>query len=398
MYSKVFYNTLFYFVLASILYMLFLQTNEVLSISYKEALNYFENISLLTILTRISTTLFGQNDLALRLPFVVFYCLSVIFMYKIIDDYFKTAKDRFISIFIFMLLPGLLSAALLVNSAIVVTFLTIFYIYYYKVYKKHLYYALPFFLLVDNSFTILFLALFFYSFKDKDKKLLYISLALFVISFFVYEFRVDGRPQGFLLDTFGIYAAIFSPILFLYFLYAIYRTAVIKNIDLIWYISATALLLSIVASFRQKIYIEDFAPFVVIFVPTMMKIFLHSYRVRLKEFRKNYNIFIYIVLFFLFLNILLTFVNKPIYLLLDRANKHFVYEYHFAKEIAEELKKREMTNVVSPDKHLLLRLRFYKIEEYPDYFISQEAFYNYDEKITIKYYNKDIVNIYVKKL
>lgn len=156
MFSKVAYSTLFYIVLTFILYMMFIQVNDVLSISYKEALNYFENFSVLTLLIKISTAFFGQNDLALRFPFVIFYFLSVILMYKITDDYFKLPKDRFITILIFMFLPGLLSAAILVNSAIVVTFFTLVYIYYYKTYNKHLYYLLPFLLLVDNSFVILF--------------------------------------------------------------------------------------------------------------------------------------------------------------------------------------------------------------------------------------------------
>lgn len=398
MFSKVAYSTLFYIVLAFILYMMFIQVNDVLSISYKEALNYFENFSVLTLLIKISTAFFGQNDLALRFPFVIFYFLSVILMYKITDDYFKLPKDRFITILIFMFLPGLLSAAILVNSAIVVTFFTLVYIYYYKTYNKHLYYLLPFSLLVDNSFAILFVALFLYSFRDSDKKLMSISLALAIISFFVYEFTVEGTPKGFLLDTFGIYAAIFSPILFLYFLYAIYRTAVNKKVDLIWYISATALVLSIILSFRQKVYIEDFAPFVVIFVPSMMVIFFHAYRVRLKEFRRNYNIFAYFVLFFLFLNVLFTFVNKPLYLILDKPTKHFANEYHFAKELANELKSRGVENIVTSDKILALRLRFYKIGDKEDYFLSSHEFYNYDEKIVITYFGKEMLTFYLKKL
>src|SRR5690606_2866017 len=102
MFSKVAYSTLFYIVLAFILFMMFIQVNDVLSISYKEALNYFENFSVLTLLIKISTAFFGQNDLALRFPFVIFYFLSVILMYKITDDYFKLPKDRFITILIFM--------------------------------------------------------------------------------------------------------------------------------------------------------------------------------------------------------------------------------------------------------------------------------------------------------
>ncbi|RXK08754.1 hypothetical protein CRV05_13805, partial [Halarcobacter bivalviorum] len=154
------------------------------------------------------------------------------------------------------------------------------------------------------------------------------------------------------------------------------------------YISATALVLSIILSFRQKGYIEDFAPFVVIFVPSMMVIFFHAYRVRLKECRRNYNIFAYFVLFFLFLNVLFTFVNKPLYLILDKPTKHFANEYHFAKELANELKLRGVENIVTSDKVLALRLRFYKIGDKEDYFLSSHEFYNYDEKIVITYFGK----------
>ena len=297
-----------------------------------------------------------------------------------------------------MSLPGVLSASLLVNTAIIVTFFTLLYIYFYQKHKKHLYYLLPFLLLVDNSFAILFLALFLFSLKTKDRKLLYISSILFVVSLLIYGISTDGKPRGFLIDTVGIYAAIFSPILFLYFLYVIYRLIVIKQTDLTTYISATALILSILVSFRQKIYIEDFAPYVVIAIPSMVKMFLHSYRVRLKEFRTNYNIAAILIVVMLGINVVFTFLNKPLYLIIQNPQKHFVYQYHIAKELSNELKTREINNIVLDDKDLLLRLKFYEIEEGNDYYLSTKEFYNYDDKISIYYYEKELFTIYIKKL
>ncbi|WP_228286253.1 glycosyltransferase family 39 protein [Arcobacter vandammei] len=369
-----------------------------MSLSYKEALNLFVNSSILSIITKTSTYIFGQNDLALRGPFILLYVLSSILMYKITENYFKYEKDRLINIAIFMTLPGVLSASLLVNTAIIVTFCTLLYIYYYQRYNKHLYILLPILLLIDNSFAILFLALFFFSFKTKDKLLLYLSVILFFISIYVYGFSTDGRPRGFLLDTVGIYSAIFSPILFLYFLYAIYKTIFFKNRDLVWYISFTALILSIIISFRQKVYIEDFAPFVVIFIPTMLKMFLNAYRVRLKEFRKAYDILMILIIFMLFINVFFTFINKPLYYFLPEAKKHFVYQYHIAKDLGEELKKRDINNIVIDDLELALRLRFYNINEGDEYFVSTNEFYNYDEKIAINYLGKDVFFVYTKKL
>lgn len=391
------YSYYFYTLLFILVGVLILKADLSLSISYKEALNVFVNNSILTIITNTSIYFFGQNDIALRLPFILFYFFSVILMYKITENYFKYEKDRFIGILIFMMLPGVLSASLLVNSAIIVIFCTLLYVYHYNKYKTHSYILLIIFFIIDNSFAILYLALFFFSLKEKDKKLLYFSLILFVLSMYIYGFSTDGKPKGFLVDTVAIYATIFSPILFLYFIYTMYRAGIKKEKSLAWYISVTALLLSVIISFRQRVYIEDFAPFVVISIPLMLKTFLHSYRVRLKEFRKIYNILAILIIGMLSLNVIFTFVNKPLYILLPNQTKHFVYQYHFIKELSKELKSRNIDNLTG-DNELLLRLKFYGINQGEDYYISMKDFYNYDEKITIKYYERELFVVYIKKL
>lgn len=399
------YDYYFYALLALVVFILLFVANT-LSISYKEALNVFVNTSILSYITKVSLYLFGQNDIALRIPFIILYIFSVLLMYKITDNYFKYKSDRLISIIIFMFLPGILSASLLVNSAILVTFFTLLYLYYYKVTNKHSYILLFIFLFIDNSFAILFLALFFYSLKDiksiediKDKKniLIWISLLLFILSIFIYGFATDGKPRGFFLDTFAIYATIFSPLLFVYFFYSIYRVAIKeKEKSLIWYISTTALFVSLLFSLRQRVYIEDFAPYVLISLPFMLKIFFHSYRIRLKEFRKNHNIAIILVLFMLAINVILTFINKPLYLILPNPKKHFVYKYHFIKELAQELKKNDINFVSSDDKQLLLRLKFYGILQGNKYFISLNEFVEHKKRIKISYYNRDLYKVYIK--
>ncbi len=399
------YDYYFYALLALVVFILLFVANT-LSISYKEALNVFVNTSILSYITKVSLYLFGQNDIALRIPFIILYIFSVLLMYKITDNYFKYKSDRLISIIIFMFLPGILSASLLVNSAILVTFFTLLYLYYYKVTNKHSYILLFVFLFIDNSFAILFLALFFYSLKDiksiediKNKKniLIWISLLLFILSIFIYGFATDGKPRGFFLDTFAIYATIFSPLLFVYFFYSIYRAAFKeKEKSLIWYISTTALFVSLLFSLRQRVYIEDFAPYVLISLPFMLKIFFHSYRIRLKEFRKNHNIAISLVLFMLAINVILTFINKPLYLILPNPKKHFVYKYHFIKELAQELKKNDINFVSSDDKQLLLRLKFYGILQGNKYFISLNEFVEHKKRIKISYYNRDLYKVYIK--
>ena len=392
------YKYYFYTSLLFLFFILLFKATYSLSISYKEALNVFVNHSVLSLITNSSIYIFGQNDIALRLPFILFYIFSVILMYKITENYFRYEKDRYISIIIFMVLPGVLSASLLVNSAIVVIFFTLLYLYYYQKYNQHSYILLLLFLFIDNSFAILYLALFFYSLKDKNNKLLYFSLLLFIISMYMYGFSTGGKPRGFLVDTFAVYATVFSPFLFLYFIYTIYRVGIRDDRTLTWYISTTALILSLIFSFRQRIYIEDFAPYVVISLPLMLKTFFHAYRVRLKEFRRNYNILAGLVVLMLSINIILTFVNRPLYLVLPNPSKHFVYQYHFIKELAEELSKRNIKSITTDNEELALRLKFYNIDKGDDYFLTLKNYDYPSERISIKYYGKELFVAYLIKL
>lgn len=390
------YKYTFYTSLLVVLSILF-YTVDGLSISYKEALNVYVNNSLLSIITNTSIFLFGENDYALRAPFILIYFLSVILMYKFTEDMFKKSIDRLASILIFMLLPGLLSAALLVNSAIIVTFLTILYLYYYKVTSRHSYILLFLFLFIDNSFAIFFLAIFFYSLKELDKRTLLVSLVLFIISMALYGFDTGGRPRGFLVDTFGIYASIFSPLLFIYFFYTIYREGTKGNRNIVWYISATSLIFSLLFSFRQRIYIEDYAPFVVIFLPFMVKNFVQSFRVRLPQFRIKHMYITVFTLSLLFLNSALTIFNKPLYLFLENPKKHFAFQYNIAKELATELKANNINKIESDDKELLLRLKFYGIKSGDEYFISTKKQYYFDKELPIEYFGKTVATAYIIK-
>lgn len=390
------YRFLFYAFLAFVLSILLLSA-DALSISYKESLNYFVNNSILSVLTKTSTYIFGESDITLRLPFILFYLASVLLMFRITKDFFKKQSDRFISIIIFMIIPGLLSASLLVNSAIVVTFFTLLYIYYFNTTGKHNFILLFVFLFLDNSFAILFLALFFYSLDKKDKKLLLISLALFALSMIIYGFDSGGKPRGFLVDTFAIYASIFSPLLFIYFFYTLYRSGIKKDRTLVWYIATTSFLFSLLLSFRQRIYIEDYAPFVIIFLPYMVKTFFHTIRVRLPQFRNRHFRFAYISLLVLGLNVVLVLYNKPLYLILENPKKHFAYKYNIAKELSEKLHELNINNI-HIDEKMALRLKFYGINKGNDYYITTKEFKSYEHKIVISYLDKEVYTVYISKL
>lgn len=369
------------------------------SISTKEADIFFnQSFTPLALITHFSTTLFGQNDYALRLPFIFFYIGSSIILYLLTDNYFRLQRDRFISIFIFMLLPGVNSAALLVNESIIVVFGTLLYLYLYKLREKEHYILLVLFLFIDNSFAILFLALFFYSLNKKDNTLLFVSLTLFGLSMSMYGFRVDGTPKGYFLDTFAIYATIFSPVLFLYFFYSLYRIGIKWEKDLFWYISITALGLSLLFSLRQKVAIDDFAPFVVIAIPIMVRLFIHSLRVRLKEFRYFHYLMLRITIGVLLLSFLLFIFNKSFYLFLKDPESHVANAHYMVKELADELKELKVEGVTTEDKRLALRLKFYGISENKNILLSENKIGLNDREINIMYKHKLIKKYYLIKV
>ena len=377
-------------------FILLLYVANSLSISTKEVnIFYSSNFNLLGYLTHISTDIFGQNNIALRLPFILFYIGSVVLAYLLTDDYFVKPVDRFISIIIFMLLPGINSAALLIDSSIIVIFCVLLYLYLFKLYGKEYYLLLVIFLFIDNSFAILFLSLFFYSLYKKDNILLVISLLLFGISMQMYGFEIGGRPRGYFIETFGIYASIFSPILFLYFFYTLYRVAIKGERDLYWYIAFTSLGLSLLFSLRQKVDIVDFAPFVVISIPLMVKLFLHSFRVRLKIFRKNHYIFAKVMLSVLIINLIVLLFNKPLYLLISNPSKHFANKFHITKELSDELKKDNISKVLCENKDLQKKLTFYGVTKGNRYYLSESKQSNYYRKIDIDYYDKVVKSYYI---
>ncbi len=369
-----------------------------LSISYKEAKIFFDSSNFLHYLVNLSTTIFGQNDYALRLPFVFFHLLSVILLYKISGNYIKEEKIKLYTIILFILLPGVVSSSLIVNSSSITIFFTLLLIYIYQ-YKKYLFYPLLFLLLfIDSSFEVLYLGLFAYGIYKHDKKLFITSAILFILSLSFYGFDSGGKPRGFFLDTLAMYALIFSPLLFLYYFYTMYRILFKQEKDLLWFISFTAFSLSIILSFRQRIPLSEFAPFAVIAIPLVVQNFLKSYKVRLVEFRKPYKIGLWITIVFLVINFLITYLNKSLYLILENPDKNFAKKFHIAHQLADKLKSLNINNILCEDEKICLRLKFYNISLGKDYLLSLDKKSKMSKKVTISYKNRVIKSYFVTKL
>ena len=374
------------------------QTLEI-SISYSEASLVYGDFSFLQFFVKSSIYLFGQNDFALRLPMIITHLLSVALLYEISKQYVSKETDRLWLILLFILLPGVISAALLVNSAGLVIFGLFLFLYLQEKFSNIGTNLLLFsYLFVDQGFAYLFLGLSVYHLYSKQKYGAFYNMALFLSSVYMYGSRTFGVPKGHFLDTIGIYSTIFTPIIFVFIFYTLYRRLLAQKRDMIWYLAATSLILSLLLSFRQRVAVEDFAPYLLIALPLMAQTFIHSYRVRLKPFRKRYRLLFILTFVFLIFNYLVVIFNKELYLILENPKKHFAYDSHIAKKIAQQLKDKNIT-CVATNKKMSLRLQFYEINSCDEYVLADNDLdLNNNADVTISYKNKIIYSANVTKL
>ncbi len=349
-----------------------------LSISTDEAKIYFEdkgnflflNHSLLYYLTHFGTFVFGQNDFGLRIPILFFHFLSCILLYILALKYTKTHFDSLLALLLFVLLPGTVASALLVNEASIVIFLTLAIICAYEYEKKWIFYPLLILaLFIDKSFNILFLTFFFFGIYKRNSFLLTLALVLFGLSISFYGFDTGGRPRGYFLDTLGIFAACFSPLVFVYFFYVVYRLTFKEQKSLLWFLMSVTFIFCSLLSLRQKLYLEDFLPFCVICTPLLIKTLMASYRVRLPQFRLRYKIFIECSIIFLLFCYFVIIGNQILYYFVSDPKYNFANNYHLAKELSKELKKQEIFEL-RVGTSLQPRLRFYGIKDSNTFYLK----------------------------
>jgi hypothetical protein len=392
------YRYILFFLLGIDALVLFFQTHS-LSISYYEVSLLHGEFSFLQALINVSLNLFGNNDFALRLPMILLHLMSVILLYKLSNKYLDTLKDRLWLVLTFILLPGVISSALLVNSAGLVIFGLLLFVYMYDNFSKSsTYLLLLMFAIIDSGFLYLFISLSVFSFFHKDKSYMIFNLLLATYSLYFYGFDTQGLPEGHFLDSIGIYSAIFTPIVFVYLVYSLYRRYLTKKIDLLWFIATVSFLISLILSFRQRVDIENFAPYLIVALPLAAKTFASSYKVRLKIFRKKYKAIFIISLIFLLLNSVVVLFNKELYLFLDHPQKHFAYKMHIAKELAKELTFQNI-ECVNTEYKMSKRLEFYGISKCNKYILLEKKIPNEIlPNVTISYRNKIIYNADVTKI
>ena len=160
-----------------------LYTANSLSISYSEAEIFFNKQNFLSHVLNLSVQIFGQTDLALRSVMIAFHVISVVLMYKISKFYIKLEFDRLIAVLLFILLPGTLASALIVNNAGLCVMLALLCIYFFHVKNKILFvvfFCLSFF--IDGDFLIFYAGFFIFSLYKRRPPLAWLSAILFLLT------------------------------------------------------------------------------------------------------------------------------------------------------------------------------------------------------------------------
>lgn len=385
---------LFLFFCLALDFVLLLSFANTLSISYEEAINFFSHKSLESYLARIGVFIFGQNDLGLRLPFILLHLLNAYLLFWYATKCLKQKKDALFAMILFLLLPGVNALSVLLSKGEIIIFCILLLCLYEKEFKKIPYFLLFLMVFVDKSFFLVFLALIFYGIAKKDNLLIFASLGFFAFNLYFFGFDIGGHPRGHFLDVNGHLILIFSPLLYVFFLFALYRVFLKKEKPLIWYILCVSLAFMLLLSLRQKIDTQSLAPLLVVGVVMMSGLYFSGLRVRLPRYQMRYKAPFILVLLTLLFCLGILFFSKILFLFYENPNEHFASKHFFIKELAKNLKKENITELHTNPK-LQTQLHFYGIN-----YASKPKLVEFKQEntkeIPIKYYGKTIKTYYIK--
>jgi hypothetical protein len=353
-----FYSFLLFYLLAIV------YSASTLPMGPHEATVYYADTYILYHLTHLFNGWF-YNGLDFRLPFVVFGFLNISLFFIMSQLYFSRKEDSYLATMIFVLLPGIVTATILVNIAVLVITLVLGFITFYE--KKQIWWqgvVMVLLLLTHDASVIFFIAVAIFSAFKRDRLLFAIAMILSAISMLYFNgLDIGGRPQGEFLELFGLYIALFSPLLFIYFFYSLYRIWLRERKDILWYISFTAFIFSILLSLRQQVNMTDFAPYVIISVVLMVVTYHQTTRVRLPQFQKWYRRGFSLVLTSLIFSTLIIFFHKQFFYLLDDKSKHFAYSFYEPYWKVMELHEIEQDCYTAKNQKVQYQLKYYGLDE-----------------------------------
>ncbi|WP_033786943.1 glycosyltransferase family 39 protein [Helicobacter pylori] len=351
-------NDLIFIVMAFLVLALGLWMSEEISISYKEAKDFFYSDAWFVQIAQKSTEILGQNDLALRLPFLLSHITNMFLFYLIGRNLLKKPKDALYVVLTYALLPGVNLFAILLSKSVLVLNLGLLVSYLYVKTQKIPYLAIGACTFLDGAFAPLLLGVVIYALKRRYFKSAIFALVCLGINTALFNDNFKGLPSGYFIDTCLELMLLYSPLFFLYYPYTLYKALFDKKPSLLAFMSASGWLFPLLLSMRQEIDLKTFAPLALIGLPLFIRSVLNSLRVRLKEFRGQYYLRVFSLYLLMLTETLFLWGSK-----ISGANEKLLNRHFLAKEVAIALQLRGIHQIRTNDKQLALRLQFYGIKE-----------------------------------
>lgn len=390
--NKITYNQLSFITVAIFTLVLCIYASG-LGISYDEAKLFYNEHGLAHYLSVGSVELLGQNDLAIRFPFIIIHSLSAYVFWRISKLVCKKESDAYIALLIFIFMPGLNMTALLANKSGLLLFSSLLSAYFLLREK----YVVAFMLLTigalsDNGYAVFLLGITAWAFSDRKYKFGAAVGILFLICMVRFGFADGGSPKGWFLETIGAYFALFSPLVFAFYLYALFKLR--RTPSLLWQITFWSIALSLVLSLRQRIPLIDYAPYSIFAIPLAVNFFAKEWRTRLPELRIKYKIFGIITFATLVLWGVLAFFMSISLLVVTKPELCPLWPHMVAKELAIKLLDKNITSIDANSSELQTRLKWYGIEFGSELVLSTQ---NGDAQLAVSQNDRLLKTFYIQK-
>jgi hypothetical protein len=297
----------------------------------------------------------GLRLFSLGLGIIDFFLFSIL-----LDDYFERPEDRRFSLVVFLLLPGVIASTVLLNDAIfALNSVLMFLVGYRRGILPLQIIGMVLLLPTDTAAFAFYLAVAWYSYRNRQRTLMLAAIGMTVVAMVAGHYDFSGKPRGHFLELLGVYAALFSPLFFIYYFYALYRVALEGPRDLYWTIGFVSLVLSLILSIRQQILIVDFSPYLLVATMIPIAVYFRSLRVRMRRFQRPYRLLGAMVTSTIFLSAALVFAHRPLYRMLGNPHGFFAAPLYEPYDMAVRLRMENKNCHPVVKKRYESILRFY---------------------------------------
>ncbi len=303
------------------------------------------------------------SELGLRIFFILFGIFNALLYYLITQFFLQKRADRYLSTLIYLLFPGVVASSILANSAIIVSTLILIFIYaFFKKCWLAVSIALLLLALIHWSAIIIYMILTLYALIKQEKLLLGI-LMLSTLFYAYYGVDFSLAPEGsHILELLSIYATVFSPLVFIYLFYTLYRILLRGNRNMIWYLAFFSLITSLLMSLQYRISIVDFSPYIMLGSMLMIQGYYSSLRVRMRRFQNSYRWVFKIVTISLILSSLSILLNQPIYRTVGKEYFSVFSPVYSPYDRALELKRNGKNCTKETGAKRIEQMKFYGID------------------------------------